>query len=931
MRSVGIALAAIVAAAAGFGASVLVGGVPSQPSAAASPYRSHDLGPDAFSVVACSTRTRCVAVGPGGWQAVSDDGGRSWKLRVDPDLVGLTPDDLACPTPRRCLAIATPAVTLSPLSDASTRTPALLAPSDVLLVSTDGGSSWSRADAPGREWLGGLSCPTAAVCYASAEARGKPSRRFLIKTSDGGLSWSAGREAPPGSLGTISCPSLKRCFAVGGPSGLALTTDGGVTWQLEHDSTRPAGVLPLSVIECAMSSRCVGLGEAVGPQQAGRGFPWMALYAVFTTDGGRSWRRALVQDDYSQVFMPGITSVGCLEKGRLCVAVSALGTIAVSRNGGLSWSLTPQRRGPFEALDAVTCGGALGCLIAGTALDGGGLIASVALGSAPSIKSANVIADATVASGSSALTPKSIVARLHSFGGEWTSLSCPEANHCVAVGGGPGQEPPSFAEVMTSSDGGWSWTEQPPPSGVLGLGAVDCPSVSRCYATGLALLPLKQQTILTNEIAVVLESIDGGRLWRRVGAAPGLVDLNAISCPEVATCFAAGDTVTGEHGSSDAVFVTTDGGARWHEEAVPAVQSGILLSTISCPSVSSCWVGGGSGLLATTDGGLTWRQLDSGWVDSLSCPSVRRCVAMGVSGGIGWVLVGSGLRDRFVPGSVPPFWPGSSEVCPAATVCIAAGATGEGLSRATTFVSHDGGRNWANLSLPSLVATTGGFEAPTTYVPWPELVGGAAEYSAIACPSVRRCVVLGSGAETEVAVSSRTPSTRVSFGLRPLSTAIPARLSSRAFRWRKSHTTSRTRLAILAESRTGTRPPLAARGLTWCETGSRTKGVAAIGGGGNHLPARDWSEDGGAMSWQRTGSIGQPVQISKPRFILFVSAVGRSSGRVSSLLPPWSHLQVPRTVSARATTLLLIESAQPEGNDLLAAVKLSASSALPTV
>ena len=117
--------------------------------------------------------------------------------------------------------------------------------------------------------------------YASAEARGKPSRRFLIKTSDGGLSWSAGREAPPGSLGTISCPSLKRCFAVGGPSGLALTTDGGVTWQLEHDSTRPAGVLPLSVIECAMSSRCVGLGEAVGPQQAGRGFPWMALYAVF--------------------------------------------------------------------------------------------------------------------------------------------------------------------------------------------------------------------------------------------------------------------------------------------------------------------------------------------------------------------------------------------------------------------------------------------------------------------------------------------------------------------------------------------------------------------------------------------------------------------------------------------------------------------------
>ena len=36
----------------------------------------------------------------------------------------------------------------------------------------------------------------------------------------------------------------------------------------------------------------------------------------------------------------------------------------------------------------------------------------------------------------------------------------------------------------------------------------------------------------------------------------------AISCPTIATCFAAGDTVTGGDGSSDAVVVTTDAGAR---------------------------------------------------------------------------------------------------------------------------------------------------------------------------------------------------------------------------------------------------------------------------------------------------------------------------------------------------------------------------------
>jgi hypothetical protein len=82
------------------------------------------------------------------------------------------------------------------------------------------------------------------------------------------------------------------------------------------------------------------------------------------------------------------------------------------------------------------------------------------------------------------------------------------------------------------------------------------------------------------------------------------------------------------------------------------------------------------------------------------------------------------------------------------------GSTGEALSRATAFVSRNGGRSWADLSLPSLVATASGFEAPATYFPWPQQIGDSPAYGAIACPSVRHCVVLGSGADTEVATSS---------------------------------------------------------------------------------------------------------------------------------------------------------------------------------
>ena len=84
----------------------------------------------------------------------------------------------------------------------------------------------------------------------------------------------------------------------------------------------------------------------------------MALYAVSTTDGGKSWRHTLVQDDYSQMVMPGITAVGCMDGGGFCVAVGKGGTIAVTRDGGLHWSprrLTAAgRSGPLRAPPA--CG-----------------------------------------------------------------------------------------------------------------------------------------------------------------------------------------------------------------------------------------------------------------------------------------------------------------------------------------------------------------------------------------------------------------------------------------------------------------------------------------------------------------------------------------------------------------------------------------------
>jgi len=55
-------------------------------------------------------------------------------------------------------------------------------------------------------------------------------------------------------------------------------------------------------------------------------------------------------------------------------------------------------------------------------------------------------------------------------------VSCPTANHCVAVGEG--------GAIVSSSDGGKSWELQ--TSGVTeNLFSVDCPTESRCFAGGL--------------------------------------------------------------------------------------------------------------------------------------------------------------------------------------------------------------------------------------------------------------------------------------------------------------------------------------------------------------------------------------------------------------------------------------------------------------
>jgi photosystem II stability/assembly factor-like uncharacterized protein len=443
--------------------------------------------------------------------------------------------------------------------------------------------------------------------------------------------------------------------------------------------------------------RCIAVGIEHSP-----GYP-----VIFVTDnGGSSWRYASFRS--SSALLEEVDGYGSLaavtcSTAHYCVAVGAADMgwpiVVTSNNGGDSWqmpSMPPLVSG--GGLTDVTCGALDGCVIVGSTRNDAALIAT----SQPN---------------------QTWDARLQGVGSNWSSISCGGLGHCVAVGNYAAMvASPKGAEVLTSTDGGLRWVQRAAPAGVLALSGVDCPSVSRCYAT--AYMPAPSRLIEDAWIAALLRSDDGGRTWRRESF-PGTLLLSAISCPTVSICYAVGAVDSGSSPTHDAIVKTVDGGTHWLDQPVPTPVSADGLYGISCPNARRCWAVGASGALATRNGGRTWwYQPMAGGFQAIACPSDQMCVAVNngwsvgspiyltLDGGRTW----SGLKSP-VAG---PMLTGVS--CPTTSECVAVGSDSKG---SVVLASFDGGRDWV-----------------VQRVPQP---GTAAGYDAVACTAPRHCIVLGGG------------------------------------------------------------------------------------------------------------------------------------------------------------------------------------------
>ena len=179
--------------------------------------------------------------------------------------------------------------------------------------------------------------------------------------------------------------------------------------------------------------------------------------------------------------------------------------------------------------------------------------------------------------------------------------------------------------------------------------SLDCVTASVCYVWDAG-----------REGQAAYRSSDGGVTWRPLTALPGgrsLAGQNAgpPSCPTAEMCAGAAGGMT--------LAVTTDGGARWWVESLPAPpgRDGASIGQVSCATALRCVVQAAGTFLSTVNGGRSWTEaarVPKGapglWY--LRCDPDGRCIGLvptgtNTNGGIVSMLSADNGRTWVVSGS----------------------------------------------------------------------------------------------------------------------------------------------------------------------------------------------------------------------------------------------------------------------------------------
>jgi hypothetical protein len=280
----------------------------------------------------------------------TSDGGVTWQqLASLPD--GQVPNDMvqpSCPAANTCVAVTQ---------------------RDTLAFTSDGGAGWRLDPLPAAAgsagWIDRVSCATAQECVVHL-AGGLTGGTFL-STGNGGLSWTAATRVPngaPGSLELLRCDPGGRCIGAafagqGTTSGPGIrqgvvvmrSADLGLTWSVSDMDNMPReySTLPGFLMSCGDALHCLyAYGSGV----------------AMTGDGGVTWQPASPAAWQDAT----ITSVSCPQALDCSVALAprlaSQHPVIETTSDGTAWTAQALPSPPDDPLQYVTllsCPAAGGC------------------------------------------------------------------------------------------------------------------------------------------------------------------------------------------------------------------------------------------------------------------------------------------------------------------------------------------------------------------------------------------------------------------------------------------------------------------------------------------------------------------------------------------------------------------------------------------
>ena len=326
-------------------------------------------------------------------------------------------DAVTCADAAHCWAVGAPGAAAA----AATGTTSSVLPTTAAVIdaTVNGGMTWTAqavtlAPAPA---LTGVSCPTVRLCMAVGLS-GTGTAGVVLTTSDAGTTW-APASVPSGAIVVTSlvCAAATDCTAVasdGTAFWSAHSTDFGRTWEQEGDL--PPGFLDAGNLACAPGASCLVTGYTA--TTAGHGQGAIAI----STDGGGTWTAATIPAGTGLVQGAVCATISsCVAVGTTSTTVSAVvpakGQLLTSDDGGHTWASATGGPQPVDDMYGVDCPSQSTCAVVGT-----NWIGTPAVGTGAVARSSD--GGVTFAASATEYTPLAL-----------TSLACPTAQRCVAVGG----------------------------------------------------------------------------------------------------------------------------------------------------------------------------------------------------------------------------------------------------------------------------------------------------------------------------------------------------------------------------------------------------------------------------------------------------------------------------------------------------------------